>query len=214
MASILVGGGYGELSTGNLGIVDTTIYDPSTGTWKRMADMHYAALVSGADRAGERHYVVISGNSTDGSTWADTPEVYDPTANTWTLLSNVNTSQIHELMYPNTYLLPNGNVFVLGEQEDVSYELNVPNQTWTQVGGSSGIHNGASVMYRPGKILYAGGATSLTTSSPPQNGAATLDLTSANPQWQPTSPMATATRAAKHDDAGRRNRARRRAVRR
>jgi protoheme IX farnesyltransferase len=34
---VLAVGGYGELSTGNLGIVDTNIYDPSSGTWTSSA---------------------------------------------------------------------------------------------------------------------------------------------------------------------------------
>ena len=106
-------------------------------------------------------YVAISGNSTNASTWANTPEVYDPTANTWTQLSKVSTSQIHEEEYPFSYLAPNGNVFTIGPSEDVSYELNVANQTWTASGGPSGIINGSSVMYRPGKILYSGGAPSI-----------------------------------------------------
>jgi Domain of unknown function (DUF4082)/Domain of unknown function (DUF1929)/Fibronectin type III domain/Glyoxal oxidase N-terminus len=187
--NIIVAGGYGQLSTGNLGINDTTIYNPSTGTWTRMANMHYDRWYPSLTELADGRYVAISGNTTDSDNFADIPEVYDPNTNTWTALSSVNTSQVHELMYPNSYLIPNGNVFVLGEQEDVSYELNVDNQTWTQVGGSSGVVNGASIMYRPGKVLYAGGATSLTTSSPPLKNAATIDLTSSSPQWQSTASM-------------------------
>jgi hypothetical protein len=187
---ILVVGGYGELSTGNLGIVDTSIYNPATSTWTRVADMHYPRWYPGLTELSDGRYVVISGKSTDFGTWADTPEVYDPTSNTWTLLSNVSTSQIHELEYPSTYQLPNGNVFVLGPEEDLSYELNVANQTWTQVGGKSGVINGGSVMYRPGKILYAGGAASFSTESPAQSNAATIDLTAATPQWQATQSLA------------------------
>ena len=37
---VLVVGGYGGLSTGQIGIVDTTIFDPTTNTWSRVADMH------------------------------------------------------------------------------------------------------------------------------------------------------------------------------
>ncbi len=187
---VLAVGGYGELSTGNLGIVDTNIYNPTTGTWTRMADMHYPRWYPGLSELSNGDYVVISGKTTDFDSWADTPEVYDPTTNTWTLLSSVDTSQIHELEYPNTYELPNGNVLVLGEQEDLTYELNVANQTWTQVGGSSGVVNGASVMYRPGKILYAGGAASLATPATAEANAATLDTTASNPQWQSTASMA------------------------
>ena len=186
---ILVVGGYGELSTGNLGIADTSIYDPNTHMWTRMADMHNPRWYEGLTELPDGRYVAISGKSTDFNTWADTPEVYDPTSNTWTLLSGVSTSQIHELEYPNTYLLPNGNVFVLGPQEDLSYELNVGAQTWNQVGGKSGVVNGGSVMYRPGNVLYAGGAASFSTSSPAQANAATIDLTAATPQWQSIAPM-------------------------
>ena len=39
---VLVSGGYGGLSTGNIGIVDTSIFDPSTNKWARVADMHRA----------------------------------------------------------------------------------------------------------------------------------------------------------------------------
>jgi hypothetical protein len=186
---ILVAGGYGELSTGNLGIVDTDIYDPATGTWTRVADMHSPRWYESMTELANGQDVVVSGKTTDFNSWADTPEVYDPTANTWTLLSNVNTSQIHELEYPSSYLLPNGNVFVLGPQEDKSFELNVPNQTWTQVGGSSGVVNGGSVMYQPGKILYAGGAASLSSPSTSNSNAAVIDTTSANPQWTPVPSM-------------------------
>jgi hypothetical protein len=49
--------------------------------------------------------------------------------------------------------------------------------------------NGGSVMYRPGKVLYAGGAASLSTTSPAQANAATIDLTAATPQWQTIAPM-------------------------
>ncbi|MDQ6821844.1 MAG: DUF4082 domain-containing protein, partial [Actinomycetota bacterium] len=187
---ILVVGGYGELSTGNLGIVDTNIYDPGTSSWTRVADMHHPRWYPGFTELADGRYVVISGKSTDFGTWADTPEVYDPSSNTWTLLSNVSTSQIHELEYPNTYQLPNGNVFVLGPQEDKSFELDVNNQTWTQVGGASGVVNGASVMYRPGKVLYAGGAPSLGQPSTAQANTAVIDLTAPSPAWQSIAPMA------------------------
>ena len=65
--------------------------------------------------------------------WADTPEVYDPASNTWTLLSGVSTSQVHEEEYPFSYLLPNGKVFTIGPSEDLSFLLDVDARTWTPV---------------------------------------------------------------------------------
>ncbi len=69
-----------------------------------------------------------------------------------------------------------------------SYLLDPIAPSWTSVGGATP-YNGSAVMYRPGKILYTGGGTPLNSTSPAQTGAQTIDLTSASPTWQATSPM-------------------------
>jgi hypothetical protein len=186
---VLVIGGYGGLSTGNIGIVDTSIFDPTTNTWSRVANMHSPRWYPDLTELADGRYLALSGNTTDESHWADTPEVYDPTTNTWSALSNVNTSQVHEQEYPFSYLVPSGNVFTIGPSEDVSFLLNVQNQTWTQVGGASGITNGSSVMYRPGKVLYSGGTPTQNSSSPAQATTAVIDLNAQTPTWRQTAPM-------------------------
>jgi hypothetical protein len=185
---IMTVGGYGITTTGQLGLVDTDIFDPATQTWTRVANMHLPRWYPDLVELSDGRYVAISGNSAGTNTWADTPEVYDPAANTWTLLSNVNTSQVHEEEYPFSYLAPSGKVFTIGPSEDVSYFLDVNNQTWTPV-GSSGIANGSAVMYRPGKILYSGGSASVVNTTPAQSGAATIDLNAPTPTWQSAAPM-------------------------
>src|SRR5205085_248525 len=82
-----------------------------------------------------------------------------------------------EQEYPFSYLIPNGNVFTIGPSEDVSFELNVQNQTWTPVGGASGVTNGSSVMYRPGKILYSGGTDTQESNSPAHASTAVIHST-------------------------------------
>jgi hypothetical protein len=186
---IIVVGGYGGLSTGQIGIVDTNIFDPATNTWTRVANMNLPRWYPTLTELSDGRYVAISSNSTNASTWADTPEVYDPTTNTWTLLSKISTSQVHEEEYPFSYLIPNGNVLNIGPSEDVTHELNVDNQTWTPVGGSSGVINGSSIQYLPGKILYSGGAASVISTASAQATAAVLDTNAATPVWQQTSPM-------------------------
>ena len=186
---IIVIGGYGGLSTGQIGIVDTNIFDPATNTWTRVANMHSPRWYPTLTELPDGRYLAISGNSANSSTWADTPEVYDPTSNTWTSLSKISTSQVHEEEYPFSYLIPNGNVLNIGPSEDVTHELNVANQTWTSVGGASGVVNGSSVQYLPGEILYSGGAASVLTSSPSQATTAVLDTNAATPTWHQTSPM-------------------------
>ena len=133
---ILVVGGYGISTTGNQGLVDTNIFNPATKTWTRVANMNLPRWYPDLTELSDGRYVAISGNSSNASTWADTPEVYDPTTNTWTLLSGVSTSQVHEEEYPFSYLAPNGKVFTIGPSEDLSFFLDVNAKTWTSVGAS------------------------------------------------------------------------------
>ncbi|HEY6594067.1 MAG TPA: galactose oxidase-like domain-containing protein, partial [Asanoa sp.] len=102
----------------------------------------------------------------------------------------VSTPQVHEIEYPFSYLAPNGKVFTIGPSEDNSFFLDVDNQTWTPVGGASGVVNGSSVMYRPGKILYTGGAPTIIPSSTAKATSAAIDLTAANPTWRTVPSMA------------------------
>ncbi len=185
---VLVAGGYGASSTGMLGIVDTNIFNPATNAWTRVADMHKQRWYPDLTELADGRYVAISGNSTDANTWAETPEVYDPAANTWTLLSGISTPQVHEEEYPFSWLAPNGKIFTIGPEEDVSYWLDANAQTWTPV-GPSGLKNGSAVMYRPGKILYSGGSASIQTTTNAVGAAAAIDLTASTPTWQPTAPM-------------------------
>ena len=187
---VLVVGGYGGLSTGQIGIVDTTIFDPTTNSWSRVADMHYPRWYPDLTELADGRFVAISGNTTDENHWADTPEVFDPSTGQWTALTGVSTSQVHEQEYPFSYLIPNGNVFTIGPSEDQSFELNVNAKTWTQVGGSSGVVNGSSVMYLPGKVLYSGGAANLNSSTPAAATTSVIDLTAATPTWHQTASMA------------------------
>jgi hypothetical protein len=189
---LLVVGGYGGLTTGKIGIVDTNIFDPATNTWSRVADMHFPRWYPTVTELADGRYLALSGNDTTSTHWADTPEVYDPATNTWTLLSNISTPQIHETEYPFDYLLPSGKVFAIGPDEDNSFLLDANAQTWTPVGGASGVHNGSSVMYRPGKVLYTGGGANVNASGPAFNTAATIDLTSGSPAWTATAPMSSA----------------------
>ena len=186
---VITVGGYGSLKGGALGIKDTSVFDPATSSWSRVADMHLDRWYPTLTELSDGRYVAISGNSADATTWADTPEVYDPAANTWTLLSAITTPQVHEEEYPFSYLAPNGKVFTIGPSEDQSFFLDVGNQTWKPV-GASGIVNGSSVMYLPGKILYSGGAPSVIATTNSTNGTAVIDLNAATPSWQRTAPMA------------------------
>src|SRR5262249_21768854 len=185
---VFVAGGHGST---DLGIKTTSIFDPSTGAWTKVADLNQPRWYPSVLPLSDGRLLALSGNSTDANHWADTPEVYNPATNTWMLLSSVNTSQIHEEEYPFTYLMSNGKVFAMGPSEDVSYVLDVNGQTWTPA-GASGVVNGSSVMYRPGKILYSGGAPGVISTTPASATTVVIDTTGAKPTWRQTAPMNTA----------------------
>src|SRR5258708_31556794 len=118
-----------------------------------------------ATELGDGRVLVVSGNVTQ-TTWADTPEIYDPAANTWTLLPNISTPQVHEEDYPLSYLLPSGKVMTIAPSVGQSFLLDPSAQTWSAIGGST-LKNGTAAQYLPGKILYAGGGTPALSAHPP-----------------------------------------------
>ena len=62
---LLIAGGYGGLSTGNIGIVDTNIFDPATNTWTRAANMNQPRWYPSLTELADGRYLVLSGNTTD-----------------------------------------------------------------------------------------------------------------------------------------------------
>lgn len=176
----LVVGGHG---TSHLGIVDTNVFDPAGNRWTRVADMHFQRWYPSTTLLGDGRVLAISGMINNGA-WADTPEIYDPIANTWSTIP-VSTSDIHEIEYPLTFLMPDGRTVTIGVTNGHVNVLDVAARSWTPLPNTP-IVNGSAAHYRPGKILMTGGgvrnAASVTS-------AATIDLTQSTPTWQTVAPM-------------------------
>ncbi|MEP7189466.1 MAG: carboxypeptidase regulatory-like domain-containing protein, partial [Roseiflexaceae bacterium] len=113
---------------------------------------------------------------------ANTPEIYDPAADTWT---EIPTATKDLGLYPQMYVLPNGKIFKAGTTTS-TYLLDTATGTWTNgptnAFGSSGYAE-SSAMYAPGKIIRSGGG------DPAIVNTAIVDMTAANPQWKQTSSM-------------------------
>ena len=177
-------------TTGNIGIVDTYIFDPATNAGPGSPTCTSRAGTP-PHRAGRRPLPRHQRQHHRPTHWADTPEVYDPATNTWTLLTGVSTSQIHEEEYPFSYLLPNGKVFTMGPDEDVTYILDVDAQTWTPVGAQRPAqrllgHVPAGqdpLQRRRGRRRRPPTRRRRPPRSRPDGG---------DPSWQPTAPMANA----------------------
>ena len=113
-----------------------------------------------------------SGDAPDG-TRSTVPEIYDPATNSWTRLTGATRDQ---LLYPLMFVLPNGKVFESGSGMSTAMLDLAGSGTWTPGPTAPRATNGYSesaVMYRPGKILRAGGG------DPAQAPRRGLDMTTA-----------------------------------
>src|SRR5258708_28185618 len=96
--------------------------------------------------------------------------------------------QIFYDAYPKNYRLPNGRVFVLDAEGGQLRVLDANAGTWT-AGPTSPLLFGSSTMYRPGKILVAGGGAAYGSSFPSFTTAETIDMNAGSPSWSPAASM-------------------------
>ena len=119
--------------------------------------------------------------------WADTPEVYDPATDAWTLLTGVDTSDLHDPEYPLAYLLPDGRVLLYGATGGQTRVLDVDGRTWTNA-GTAPIAGGSAAMVRPGRLLVSGGGVRGQQAAEART--AVLEAGAGPPVWRETAPMA------------------------
>ncbi len=176
---LLVSGGH---NGADIGIKTVMIFDPKSRTWTRAADMNTSRWYPITLALPTGRVLALGGEITNDND-ANVPEEYDPASNSWLPLSR---AALDVGEYPDSYLLPDGRIFMSAGPDGQSRTLDVDSQVWTTVGANP-VPTGTSVMYRPGKVLASGGGTG--GSDPVQTVAATIDLTSRSPAWQVTAPM-------------------------
>jgi hypothetical protein len=182
---LVIGGHIAEaFDTGNR---ETNIYDPFSRSWTRGADMNYPRWYPSATELSDGRVLVLSGQNTD-NVWADTPEIYDPVANTWSLISSVSTADFHDEGYPLAHLLPNGQVQAIAPTGGVVRLFDTATQRWINAGANP-MPLASTAMYRPGRILAAGGGNPSVDST--AGGAAeTINMTGSPAAWTATGSMA------------------------
>jgi hypothetical protein len=150
--------------------------------------MSYRRWYPTATTLSDGRMLVTSGWQTTNHTNAGIPEIYDPSTNKWTQLTNANNPFE---TYPFMFVQPDGRVLHVGGTEYATNTdiLNVSTQSWSVV-DSRIIDGGAASMYLPGQIMKAGSATDSQGSGPSANTTFVLDTTQATPTWQQTPSMA------------------------
>jgi hypothetical protein len=177
---LLVAGGH--ISDG-LGLPNSNLFDFRTNSWTPGPAMARGRWYPTATMLATGEVLVIAGTDQNGTT-VMVPEVRRDNG-TWRQLTSASRSLPY---YPRNFLAPNGQVFYAGEMQATSYLNTTGTGSWTFVANRvvADRFYGAAVMYRPGKILYAGGG------NPPTATAEVIDLNLASPQWHATGSMANA----------------------
>src|SRR5882724_7114332 len=183
---ILVAGGH---INADVGIRNATIFNPATENWAAAAPMAFPRWYPTLTTLPDGRVLVVSGSINCYSCIAEIPEIYNPTTNTWTQLSN---AKLALPQYPHMFVLPDGRLLAASTQAEpiISSVLHINTQTWTPV-GSVAIDGGSSAMYLPGKVIKSG--TAMDPDFPIVSSVANtyvLDMTQPEPAWRQTAPMA------------------------
>lgn len=142
---VLVCGGY----DGNNALTNAVLYNPANQTWATIAGMNEARSGHTATVLPDGTVLVLGGAGDNSA------EVFDPVAVKWTYASSLNDGWL----YPNTVLLNNGNVMVVGDgNSDVEiYDGN----TWNYADSLPVAGNSqTATALTNGAVLVTGGSAS------------------------------------------------------
>jgi hypothetical protein len=183
---VLVAGGHVDV---DVGIRDTTIFNPVDQTWTNGSPMAYARWYPTVTALPDGRALVMSGNRNCATCNADIPEVYDPAADVWTRLT---AARKVIPLYPFNFVLPDGRLLVAGAYHASMSTpvLNLVTQTWTTLDPTV-LDAGSAVMYAPGRIMKSGSSWAAEgTSTPAAATTYVLDANQPSARWRQTAPMA------------------------
>lgn len=167
------------------GIKNIMVFDPISKTWSRKADMQYARWYPSVTQMPNNQMIAFSGQIVQG-TFANTPEIYNPTANTSTALP-FTTPQLREIQYPQTTVLPSGKIMSISTEQGGVMLYNPATGSWTNT-GTTQVPYGVWTSYAPGKYLITGGGSGFNSydpenPKPSQKTVRLLDMTNDTPAW-------------------------------
>ena len=114
------------------GSVATNIYNPATGSFSQAAAMHAIRWYPTGTKLPDGR--ILSTGGTNSGVVQQTPEIYNPANNTWTLMST--SANLNIAYYPFMYVLPDGRLVEVGSFgiNGVPVQvLNLGSQTWSTV---------------------------------------------------------------------------------
>jgi hypothetical protein len=183
---ILTVGGQ-AITGGHNGLPAANLFNASNESWTVLSNMTYPRWYPTSTMLNDGSVIVTSGETNCDECDATVQEIYSPSTNSWSQLSQ---APFFFPYYPHVFQLPDGRIFVPadGEAPIVSEVLDLNALAWTAVGGSK-FDGGTTVMYLPSKFLKLG--TSVDPDLAVRSSVATayvLDMTQATPTWQKVLP--------------------------
>jgi hypothetical protein len=183
------------------GIRSFNVYDPILKEWERLPSMTQRRWYPTTKLLPDGRVFVAGGwvspPSSGSARWgkpkkyavlAPIPEIFDFESNRWTRLDD---APLLHGNYPFLFVLPDGRL--LQAKTEVTRVMDLGREsTWQwEVLTTTQHHNefGSAAMFRPGKILKAGGGHAHDDAYSASAEAEYLDTTIDPPQWIPTDPM-------------------------
>jgi hypothetical protein len=180
---LLVTGGH---ITGERGLPNANVFDPTSRAWTRITSMAYARWYPTTTTLANGEMLTVGGS--DANTVKVTvPEVWTGAA--WRLLPD---ASLDVPWYPWLFQAPNGDVFYAGPSQATRYLDPRGTGSWRPVANTNYAGEreaGSAVMYEPGKVLIVGGDGRAPGTSPTAS-AEIIDLASVAPTWSRTGSMA------------------------
>lgn len=188
---LFVAGGQKYNSDLEVGIRNTTTFNPKTLRWSRGPLMDFPRWYPTTTMLPDGDILIFNGQLNQEGQDVATVQRYDP--NTGGLTTLPNSADKPFQPYPRMHLLPDGTIFKSGP-EGQSWSFNPASSTWTQKDkmGFDSRYAGTSVLLPiqgdgsgPVEILTAGGTHGRVGSK----SAEIIDARGSNPQWRYTGSM-------------------------
>lgn len=190
---LFIAGGHVNV---NVGLKDTTIFDPFTLTWTRKVDMANGRWYPTSTTLPDGRVFVIAGDNISQNnappitplsiTSHSLPEIYDPVSNTY---QDFTSSVVDTPWYPFFFVLPDGRLFDAGPDPQ-SHIFDTATGAWSN-SATSPIDGSSAVMYRPGMVMKSGTWSDPDFKDRTVTGRTNvIDMNQSSPSWQETSPMA------------------------
>ena len=180
---LLTAGGH---NGAGVGTPDATFFDATTRQWTALPDLGYARWYPSLVQMADGRAFTIGGAISRPSI-AEVPEALTLGAGSWTAFPAA-FKDVGE--YPVMFQGPDGRLFISEYQGSQSWLLDPgassPGLAWTALGRSPAA-SGPGVMYRPGKVLMAGGGT--LNSDPVVTATGVIDLNQPTPSWRQVGSM-------------------------